>query len=180
MALIDEATLIVGTAKFYTAVVGTEAPLDLAAPGVEWTEIGHTSLDNIMGFESEGGDKNVKGTLQKKKLRTTRGDRTDSFRVDLQQFDEAGLKLFHGSNATVIAGMIQVPIEAIPTTTAFLMVAIDGLNEFGVHAPKSEIYRGDNMEIADTESLASLPLDVTPMQYLDNNWAHQMSTLAAA
>lgn len=180
MALTDEATLVIGNARFYTAVTGTAAPEDLDAPGSPWVEIGHTSIDNVMGMESEGGEVTTLGTLQKRQLRNVRASRTDKFRVDLQQFDEDGLKLFYGSNAAVVGGMIQVPDEPLPTTCAFLMVAFDGENEFAVHAPKAEIFRADNMELGDTESLATLPLEVTPLADGTNKWTYQLSALSGS
>lgn len=164
MALIDDAVLGVGIARFYTAPTGTAFPADPLEPGVAWEEIGHTSLDDIMTFDSEGGDATTLGTLQKKALRTRYSPRVERFGINLQQFDESGLKLFFGSNASVGAnGLLGIPEDPVPTECAFLVVVIDGDAHFDIYAPKAEIYRGDNMEISDTESLVSMPLSITPL-----------------
>lgn len=177
MALIDDAVLSAGTARFYTAPVGTA----YAAP-TGWEEIGHTSLDNVVGVNSEGGDVTTLGTLQKKQLRTTRSPIIDRFRVDLQQWDEAGLKLYHGSNMEEVetGTLLGAPVEPIPTTCAWKMVVSDAGAEFGIYAAKAEIFRGDAMEISNDEGLSTLPLDVQPLQYLTNKWAYAVTPLGTA
>lgn len=180
MALNNNATLVIGAGNFFTAVTGTAKPTDLASPEVAWTNIGHTSLEDIISFDSEGGEATVLGTLQAPSLRTKYSKRTESFNINLQQFDEAGLKLYYGSNASVVAGMLQVPVNPEPTVSAFLAVFIDKSNKFGIYVPKAEIFRGDNLEISDTESLASLPLKITPLIHSTNNWTYAITALAAS
>lgn len=172
----DAATLSVATAKFFVATVGT-------AYGAEsgWTEIGHTSIDNVIGVNSEGGDVTTLGTLQKKQLRTSREDTIDTFRIDLQQWDLASLKLYFGTNLTVVETDLQgVPSKPVPTTTAWKMVAQDGTNEFGIYAPKAEIFRGDTFSLSNEEALSSLPVDVRPLQYNENVWAYALTPLGSA
>src|SRR5690606_3027773 len=64
MPLIDSAVLKVGAGNYFTAPVGTALPTDLKSPGSEWVNMGHTSLEDILAFESEGGEATVLGTLQ--------------------------------------------------------------------------------------------------------------------
>lgn len=180
MPLINEATLVVGAGNFFTGPVGTAKPVDLTAPASPWANIGHTSLEDILGFESEGGEATILGTLQNASLRTSYSKRTDTLALNLQQFDEAALKLYFGSNATTVDGMVRVPANPTPTITAFLAVFIDQDNAFAIHIPKAEIFRGDNLEISDTESLASLPLRITPMQVEGNDWLYEITALTAA
>ena len=179
MALNDQATLAVATGHFYSAPVGTDIPVSLTAPDATWEEIGHTSLSDIIQFSSEGGEATILGTLQNKQLRTSYSSRTESFNIVLQQFDEAGLKLFYGSNAVMddATGMLQVPTNPIPTTCAFLIVFEDGRNVFSMYVPKCEIYRGDDFSIASAEELASLPLAVKPMQFGSNGYTYAISPL---
>ena len=182
MSINNDATLVVSGGHFYTADYSSASPValptDLSAPGAEWTEVGHTSLDNIITMTSDGGDATVIGTLQNKTLRTTYSPRTETIGFTLEQFDVAGLKLFYGSNATVGAGgEVQVPVDPTPTVASFLVVFKDGDNEFAFYAPKAEIYRGDDLAIGDTESLAGMPLSVKPMVHGTNKWAFAVTPL---
>lgn len=181
----DNAALVVGTGKFYTATYSASSPValpaDLLAPGASWTDVGHTSLEDIFSIASDGGDSTTIGTLQNKQLRTSRAARTETFNITLQQFDVAGLKLYYGSNATVGAGgEIQVPANPTPTTVSFLAVFEDGDNTFAIYVPKAEIFRGDDLSIGDTESLAGLPLAVTPLVHGSNTWTYSVTPLGAA
>ena len=176
MALNDNATLIIGSGNYFTAPVGTNVPTDLAAPGVEWENIGHTSLEDILSIESEGGEKTILGTLQNKQLRSKTSTRTDSFSVVLQQWDTPALKLYYGSNAVAVGdGLIGNPNDPQPTVVAFLAVFVDGENIFAIYCPKVEIFRGDDIEFADTENLAGLPLSITPMTIAGNDWNYALT-----
>lgn len=184
MALNADATLVVGSGNYFTAVYNSATPValpaDLSAPGAEWENVGHTSLDDVFNITSEGGEATVIGTLQNKTLRTTYSNRTETIGFTLQQFDEAGLKLYYGSNATVgTAGEVQVPATPTPTVCSFLVVFVDGDNEFAFYAPKAEIFRSDDLSIADTESLAGLPLGVKPLIHGSNTWAYAVTPLGA-
>lgn len=180
MAVNDNATLIINTGNYFTAPVGTALPVDLKAPATPWENVGHTSLSDIFSVTSEGGDSTVIGTLQNKALRTSYSTRSETMSIVLQQFDEAGLKLYYGSNATVGAGgEIQVPTNPTPTLTAFLAVFIDGEHVFAFYAPKAEIYRSDDLSLSDTESLAGLPLGVKPMVNGTNTWTYAITPLGA-
>lgn len=172
MALEDDAVLNISTGYFWRAPVGTAAPTDPLAPASPWVNMGHTSLDQIMSITSEGGDTTTLGTLQSKTLRTSTAARTENFNFNLAQFDEASLKLFFGSNATiqtsghVAAGMLGVPDAPTPTSCAFLVVFVDGDAHMEFYAPKTEVIRAEDMNLADTTSLALLPIKVTPLNYL--------------
>lgn len=182
MALDATATLVVDSGNFLTAPSGSTFPTDPKAPTTPWEIVGHTSLEDIIGFESEGGETTILGTLQNKQLRTSRTATTDSFTINVQQFDEASLKLYYGANATKDAttGLLQVPANPQATVCAFLAVFIDKDNVFAIYIPKCEIIRADNLELADTESLASLPLKITPLQNGTNDWNYAVTPLGTA
>lgn len=178
MALNDDATLAVDTGDYYMAPVGTAAPADLRAPGLAWDRLGHSSLEDILTIESDGGDTTVIGTLQNHNLRTRRSNRTEVFTIILHQFDEPALKLYYGSNSTKLSdGSLTVPAQPTPTVCAFLAVFVDGANNFGLYLPKAEIFRGDDLEFADTEGLVGLPLSITPLQYGTNDWTYAVTPL---
>ena len=180
MAINDAATLVINTGNYFTAAVGTAMPADLLAPTTPWNNVGHTSLEDIFSLSSEGGDATVVGTLQNQSLRTKYAARTETMSFTIQQFDEAGLKLYYGSNATVGGdGSIQVPTNPTPTLAAFLAVFVDGENVFAFYAPKAEIFRSDDLSLSDTESLAGLPLGVKPMVHSTNTWTYAVTPLGA-
>ena len=170
MATNDNATLKVGTAHFYTAVVGTARPLTVATlktPPAAWKEMGNTSLDNIIALTSEGGAVTTLGSLQNKSLRQTVESRVESFGINLLEWSSVSLKLYYGSNAVIAAdGAVEVPSEPAPTESAFLVVLQDGDNVAGFYAEKSSIFRSDDIAIADSNSLAQLPIKVTALNNL--------------
>lgn len=178
MALNDNATLVIGSGNYLTAPTGTDIPTDLLVPVSPWEAVGHTSLEDILSITSEGGEATTIGSLQNKSLRTKYSTRTETIAFTLQQFDVPGLKLYYGANAPVLPnGLVGVPDDPIPTTCAFLSVFVDGENIFGIYAPKAEIYRGDDLSIGDTESLAGLPLGVKPMAWGANKWTYAITPL---
>jgi hypothetical protein len=183
MAITNAATLVVGAGNYFTApyVQATPAslPADLSAVSAPWVNVGHTSLEDVFSMTSEGGEPTVLGTLQNKSLRTSYSARQETINFTLQQFDEEGLKLYYGANATAGAsGEIQGPSNPTPTVCSFLAVFTDGANQFAFYAPKAEIFRADDLSISDTESLAGLPLAVKPLNHATNQWAYAVTPLA--
>jgi hypothetical protein len=172
MALTNDAVLKVGVGHFYTAAVGTALPADLRNPSGAWTHMGHTSVQDILSASSEGGETTTLRSLQNSTLRTTTAARTEAFIMNLLQFDSASLKLYYGSNASVDgAGHVAVPSNPVATEVAWLVVFYDGQTTAGVYAPKVSILRSDDLGISDTENLVQLPVKVTPLQYLANDFA---------
>ena len=167
MATNDNATLKVGNARFYTAPIGTARPATpalLANPAAEWVEMGNTSLDNIIAMTSEGGTVSTLGSLQNKNLRQSVDSRTESFGIRLLEWTDKSLRLYYGANAVVTAdGAVEVPSEPVPTELAFLVVLEDGENVAGFYAAKSSIFRSDDIAIADSNTLAELPIKVTAL-----------------
>lgn len=179
----DSAVFKPTTGRYYRAPVGTAIKLaDIATPGAGWTEIGHTSAEDLLSITSDGGEATVLGTLQNSSLRTQYSNRTETMSFTLQQFDLDALKLYFGSNAstltdTTTAGWLTVPATPTATQIAFLVVFDDGVNHLGFYAPKAEVLRGDDISLADTESFAGLPLAVKPLQNGSNTWAYAISPL---
>ncbi|MFJ3775225.1 hypothetical protein ACIPX0_26365 [Streptomyces sp. NPDC090075] len=180
MALNDNATLVIGSGNYLTAPVGTDIPADLLVPTSPWSNVGHTSLEDIFSISSEGGEATVIGSLQNKSLRTKYSARTETMTFTLQQFDVPGLKLYYGSNAPILPdGSVGVPSDPTPTVAAFLAIFVDGENVFAFYAPKAEIYRADDISFGDTESLAGLPIGVKPMANGTNEWTYAITPLGS-
>lgn len=182
MSTNDAATLVIGSGNFLLATYSAQAvealPTDLRAPGSNWKSVGHTSVSDIFSVNSEGGDATTLGTLQNRSLRTSYSKRTETFKFNLQQFDTDGLKLYYGANATIgSAGEIQVPTNPTPTVSTFMVVFVDGNNSFAFYVPKAEIFRADDVSLADTESLGSLPIAVKPLVHGSNDWTYAVTPL---
>lgn len=168
MALNADSILKVGTAAFYTADIGTPKPTLTGAegPSEPWEHMGHSSIDEILTSSSEGGERVPLPTLQAQSgARFSVSARTDTFTINLHQFDEKSLKLYYGANAVVNAdGSIDIPTSPIATESAWLFMFRDGNRVGGLYAARASIIRADDFSINDTESLARLSLAVTPME----------------
>lgn len=166
MALNDDALLNIGEGHFYLADVGTAAPADLSTiDDATWTDIGHTSADNVFGMTSDGGDVTVLQTLQSSSVRTSTAPVVETFNISLDQFDVDALKLYFGANAVAASGWLAVQDNIVPTKKAFLAVFADGESRFGIWAASTEIQRSDAPEFAARGSLSSLPIGVKPLNY---------------
>ena len=163
----DAATLKVGMARFYIAPVGTARPTTVATlktPPVAWKEVGNTSFENIMALTSEGGAVTTLSSLQNKSLRQSVEARVESIGVQLLEWTVDTLPLYYGANANITADKaVEVPSEPVPTEKAFLAVLEDGDNVGGFYCNKSSIFRSDDIAIADTNSLAALPIKITAL-----------------
>ncbi|GLZ81409.1 hypothetical protein Afil01_62160 [Actinorhabdospora filicis] len=156
-------------------------PADLLAPISPWETVGHTSLEDVLSLTSEGGEGTTLGTLQAKALRTRYSPRTEAFGLTLQQWDTPGLRLYYGANAVTLPdGNLGVPLDPIPTIAAFLAVFRDGDAHFAIYVPKAEIFRGDDLALSDTESLAGLPISVKPVAYGSNSWTYALTPMGAS
>jgi hypothetical protein len=181
MALDANAVLQVSGGHFYTATVGTACPTDLTVT-TGWTEIGHTSLESILAFSSDGGDATTLGTLQSPTLRQTFSARTETMSFILEQWDEASLKLYFGQNMVDInsdGSLLGVNSAPEPTEAAFLAILKDGSRAFGIWAPKAQLFRGDDASLDDTASLAGLPINVTPLQADGNDYTYALTPIKA-
>lgn len=182
MALLDTATLSIGTGDFYTGAVDAAAPTDLSSiASPTWTRLGHTSQEDIFTISSDGGDATSLGTLQAPVLRTKYSPRVETFTIQVEQMDLPNLKLYFGSNMSLIPGSTLyygVPSAPTITVSAFLCVFKDGSNHFSFYAPKAEIFRGDDMDFSDTESLVALPLNIKPVQSGTNTFLYAVTPLS--
>lgn len=182
MALNNDATLVVKTGRFYIAPVGTEAPTNLTAPGEPWEELGHTSVEDILSWATEGGEPTTLGSLQSPSLRTTSSPRTESFTTTLLQWDEETLPFYFGGNMELISGsdiFYGVNSNPDPIQKALLIVLRDGQNAFPIYAPSTSITRADDLSIDSTEDLAGLPITINLQNYQGNEWSFAVAPVAA-
>lgn len=164
MALNNEAVLKISTAHFYTAPVDTPIPSG-GTVSVAWEEMGHTPLTDILAIAFEGGDVTTLGSLQNPELRTARTPRTATVNMSILQWDLPGRRLFLGSNAMQdSAGRLGPAANPTPTKTAVYILIEDGDNYMDIVFPSAEIIGSGDLSLADTESLAALPLAITPLR----------------
>ena len=183
MAINDTSTLVVKTGRFYVNAVGTDAPtaLDRASLLAEgWEELGHTSLEDILSWATEGGESTTLGSLQSPSLRQTTSARTESFTTTLLQWDEKTLPFYFGGNMELIPGseiFMGVKSSPEPIRKSFLVVFEDGQNRFPVYAPAASIGRGDDLAIDSTEDLAGLPIQISLLNHAGNDWAFAVAPI---
>lgn len=176
MAENDDAVLTAAVGYVYVAASGTAAPspallktIDLKDPSTwtgatGWTSVGHTSRGTLPEFGFEGGETEVKGSWQKKKLRElSTEDPIDYLTVVLHQFDEDALSLYYGPNASTTPGVFGVKTGQT-NEKAVLVVIEDEDLRLGHHAHKSSVKRDDAIELP-IDDLAALPVRFT---YLDH------------
>lgn len=174
MALDDGATLVPAVGHYFFAPAkGQARPTDPFAPATPWVDLGHTSLDDPFGITSEGGDTTTLGTWQNKALRNSHAPRVESISFVLQQWDEASLKLYYGSNAATVGGRVRVPEAAVETEGALFVRVDDGEGALAFYWPAVSIYRADDISF-DPEALAGLPVRATILGYSTNDWLYEI------
>lgn len=180
MALNDNAVLTAAVGYVYTAPVGTApiTPSALKTANLEvtsgwtptaWSLLGHTSRNDMPEFGFDGGDTEVKGTWQRKKLReVTTDEPVDYLTLFLQQFDQDALSLYYGTNAVNTKGIFAVAGAGNPVVEKALLVVVeDGTFRIGFHAHKASIKRDDAIQLP-VDDLASLPIRATFLQHNNN------------
>lgn len=179
MALNDSAVLTAAVGHIFVGTAGVAAPLpaelstlNLSDPsswtGTGWASVGHTSRGDMPEFGFEGGDSEVKGSWQKKKLReVTTEDPIDYLTVHLQQFDAQSLGLYYGENASAEPGVFGVSAKGNKQVEkAFLVVIEDGDVRIGLHVPKASVKRDSSISLP-VDDFASLPIRATFLQHED-------------
>jgi len=175
MAEIDEAVITAAVGYVYVAPAGTAPPtpaqlktINLKNPASwtvqGWESVGHTSRGTLPEFGFEGGESEVKGSWQKKKIREiTPEDPIDYVTVVLHQFDEKSLGLYYGPNASSTPGVFGVKLGQT-NEKALLIVIEDGDLRLGHHAHLTSVKRDEAIELP-IDDLAALPVRFTYLDY---------------
>ncbi|EHB44154.1 hypothetical protein MycrhDRAFT_6904 [Mycolicibacterium rhodesiae JS60] len=175
----DDAVLTAAVGYAYYALPGTASPtpaqlktIDLEKPqlwtATGWSSVGHTSRGTMPEFGYEGGEGEVKGSWQKKKLREiSPDDPVDFLTMVLHQFDETGLGLYYGDNASSVAGEFGVASGTPTNEKAGLVIIEDGDLRLGFHFKRSSVKRDDAIELP-IDDLAALPIRFTFLDYEDD------------
>lgn len=147
-----------------TPTGGTTPTIDVsieAAPN-GWEQVGHTSREDMPEWGFDGGDTEVRGTWQKKRLReiATGDPVADSVVINIQQWDAGALELYYGENASVTPGVFGVDGNFVPVERALLIIIVDGSVRIGFYASKASIRRDDAIQLP-VDDFASLPVKAT-------------------
>ena len=164
----DAALLKPSGVHFYTAEVGTERPLTyetLIKPPAGWTEVGHTSADNLVDFQYEGGERTTLATAQKSAARESIADVLESFGANLHEWTKDAMELYYGANVRLLAdGAVEVPSKPQPKEIALLVVLTDGDAVAGFYAAKASAFRNSAIAASDMNSLSTLPIKFTALE----------------
>lgn len=127
-----------------------------------WINVGHTSRDDMPEFGFDGGDTEIKGTWQKKRLREVQtGDPlADSVGIHLSQWDRNTLRLYFGEDTAATAGVYGVSGDFAAVEVAVLILIIDEDVRLGFYASKASVKRDDSIGLP-VDDLSSLPIKAT-------------------
>lgn len=165
MALDGSKTLKISNIALYTGPVGTKKPDDLGTIPPTWENMGHTSIQDLLSIETEGGETTTLGSAQSAALRQDTTDAVRSFVMNLLQWEDKTLQLFFGKNATSDGNFFQPAEKPQPAEYAVLIVIEDGDFEFGIHAAKASFIGQGNLSLTDKNSLSQLPIRITPLSH---------------
>lgn len=148
MALNNDAVILPGKGTVLVAPVGTPlfdvTAFDLATPTTYtgWDLIGHTSTDNAVALNRDGGDSTQRGSWWTPALRTSFDPSVWSMTVNSLQVDTTTLSLAFGGG-TATAGKYAFPSSTTPVDKAVVVLAIDTTGTLGWHMVKGSCVCGD-------------------------------------
>lgn len=167
MALNDAAVVTPAVGYIYVAAVDTASPtpaqieaFDPATGLVGWTQLGHTSRDDLPVFGFDGGETEVRGTWQNASFkRVTTEVAQDFVTFNALQLDETILSYYYGvTNPGTTVGKFDVTDASTSgIDVALVIVIVDGSTHVGFHASKVTMGREDAIELA-VDEFAAVPL----------------------
>jgi hypothetical protein len=172
MAQNDAAVFTAAVGYVYVGAPSTAAPspselttLDLldtsSWTATGWDDLGHTSRNDMPEFGFEGGETEIRGSWQKKKLReVSTEDPIDYLTIQLLQFDSDALGLYYGPNASSTSGVFGVKGSSNSVEKAGLVIIEDGTERLGFWVPKASVKRDDAIQLP-IDDFASMPVRLT-------------------
>jgi hypothetical protein len=127
-----------------------------------WSQIGHTSRDKMPEFAYKGGEYNLKGTWQRKRLRLVQDKDipADTVSLQLEQWDRSAMELYFGADAADEDGVFGVDGNFVPLEQALLMLIVDGETTIGFYSPKAAITRDEKIDLP-LDDFVALPIKAT-------------------
>lgn len=175
MAMDDNAVLIASNVHILTGVVDTAVKptlaqlntfaADLDTPPVGWTDLGHTSLENVTAFGQDGGETEVKGSIQNRALRELITEAAvDYFTANsLQILDNEVLSFYYGGGDSSVADEFALPDNPAPVERALCAVFLEGTDVVAFYASKASIRREESIETP-SDDFMEAPLRFTPLK----------------
>ncbi len=171
MAQTDSAVLRPGTGHVLIGTVGVPAKptlstlttyaADTSVGITNWTDLGHTSLDDLPAFNQDGGDSEVKGSWQNQSLREIiTAEAVDYITIKPLQVDNNVLRLYYSGGTFTTANVFDTPDSSGTTERALLIVFLDGTTPVGFYAPRTSVRRDDAIEMAN-DDFATFPIRFT-------------------
>lgn len=163
-----------------TGGTSAKATIEESAKPIGWEPIGHTAQDDLPEFGYEGGDKETKGSWQKKNLKeVTTETPVDYVTVKLNQFDNSTFELYYGENASKIEGVFGVDGGDAPAVEkAVLIVLVDGNFKIGFAAAKASTRRDESISLA-TDDFSQLPVRATFVKHPGRHLFEWITPIAA-
>ena len=162
MTLDATAAIIPGTGYIYLAPPDTAKPVtitDPLAPGAPWTNLGHTSRDNMPEFTRNGDSPTTLGSWQNSKLRQTNPDVEYGITFQSIQADATNLQLYFGAGPEAMQsdGSIRIPVQPVPQIRAVLVILVDGSHFVPLWHPRVSLLGSDAVSL-DAENWFALPV----------------------
>lgn len=171
MAQDDLAVLTAARGYVFVAPTNTASPTDSAidtyvagAVPAGWTNLGHTSRDNLPEFGFDGGDTETRGSWQTDTLKQVVTDpAVDFVTVKLLQWDNTTLELYYGVTNAATTGAARFTVASGVTSLpqrALLIIVVDGTERVAFYAPATSIKRDDSVSLA-VDAFGELPIRFT-------------------
>ncbi|MDT0267978.1 hypothetical protein RM844_16990 [Streptomyces sp. DSM 44915] len=164
MSLDDNAPIVAGGGYIYFADEDTPKPrvTDPLNPGRAWTNIGHTSREDLPEFGRDGDDPETMGSWQNSKLRQTTPDITYSVTFQALQATADVYRLYFGADETYVQpdGSIRIPATPVPQIKALLVVLVDGRKFIPLWHPRTSLLGSDAISMA-TDDFVIFPITGT-------------------
>lgn len=159
------ATIVPGHGTLFVADVNTAMPedwTDFALTGDApdgWTNIGHTSKDNLPAFTKDGGDKTVLDTWLADSVDVIYASTQWGLTFNSLQVDQDNLDLAFGGSFDTDGGYI-IPGSNTGTEKAIVLFSTDGTGAIAFYAPNTSVAIGDAPSI-DAAKFLEMPISVS-------------------
>lgn len=166
MAADSTALVIPGNGTVFVAPANTVAPTTpltgfslTGTPPTGWTSLGHTSKDDTVAFNTDGGDATTLNTWLQDGVRTIYAATDWSLTIAGLQVDKPTLDLAFNGGFDTDGGYI-VPGTNTGQGKALFVLCQDGTGKLGFYIPNTSTKLGDAPSI-DTENFFELPLSAS-------------------
>lgn len=167
MATNSAAVIVPGEGHFYIAATSATKPTGTGVPASPWVEVGHTSYEDPMTVEREGGEVTVLPSWQSSAVRTRYSPVTYSVAFSLLEHDDLALKLYYGGGAVnATTDEFEVPKIAVAQQHSLFIRIVDGANVWARYFGTVDILGSDSEE-ADPENMMGLPVSATILDDAD-------------